>query len=48
MIGEILPELWIMKRYDFQTGGALVKDTVGDLAVITPRRGRRTPGRTPA
>lgn len=48
MIGEIIPELWIMKRYDFQTGGALVKDTVGDLAVITPRRSRRAPGRTPA
>ena len=48
MIGEIIPELWIMKRYDFQTGGALVKDTVGDLAVITPRRGRRGSGRTPS
>ena len=47
LIGEILPELWIMKRYDFQTGGALVKDTVGDLAVITPRRGRRAPGQKP-
>jgi DNA integrity scanning protein DisA with diadenylate cyclase activity len=47
LIGEILPELWIMKRYDFQTGGALVKDTVGDLAVITPRRGRREPGQKP-
>jgi diadenylate cyclase len=47
LIGEILPELWIMKRYDFQTGGALVKDTVGDLAVITPRRGRRAPGQEP-
>ena len=46
MIGEIIPELWMMKRYDFQTGGALVKETVGDLAVITPRRGRRAPGRT--
>ena len=48
MIGEIIPELWIMKRYNFQTGGALVKDTVGDLAVITPRRGRRGSGRTPS
>jgi diadenylate cyclase len=48
LIGEIIPELWMMKRYDFQTDGAMVKETVGDLAVITPRRGRRAPGRTPA
>ena len=40
LIGEIIPELWMMKRYDFQDGGATVKETVGDLAVITPRRRR--------
>src|SRR5712691_6870420 len=38
LIGEIIPELWLMKRYDFQAGGATVKETLGDLAVITPRR----------
>jgi DNA integrity scanning protein DisA with diadenylate cyclase activity len=38
LIGEIIPELWLLKRYDFQSGGPMVKDTVGDLAVITPRR----------
>ena len=38
MIGEIIPELWMLKRYDFQADGATVKETVGDLAVITPRR----------
>jgi diadenylate cyclase len=38
LIGEIIPELWMLKRYDFQTGGPLVKETAGDLAVITPRR----------
>jgi hypothetical protein len=37
LIGEIIPELWLLKRYDFQSGGPMVKDTVGDLAVITPR-----------
>jgi len=37
LIGEIIPELWMTKRYDFQAGGRLVKETVGDLAVITPR-----------
>jgi len=38
MIGEIIPELWMLKRYDLQAGGPLVKETAGDLAVITPRR----------
>jgi diadenylate cyclase len=41
LIGEIIPELWMLKRYDFQDGGPLVKETVGDLAVITQRRKRR-------
>ena len=43
LIGEIIPELWMLKRYDIQAGGPLVKETAGDLAVITPRRSiRRT------
>jgi diadenylate cyclase len=41
LIGEIIPELWMLKRYDIQAGGPLVKETAGDLAVITPRRGFR-------
>ena len=40
LIGEIIPELWMMKRYDFQSGGTKVKETVGDLAIITPGRRR--------
>ncbi len=40
LIGEIIPELWMAKRYDIQVGGPIVKETVGDLAVITPRRRR--------
>jgi diadenylate cyclase len=43
LIGEIIPELWMLKRYDLQVGGPKVKETVGDLAVITPRRGRASP-----
>ena len=43
LIGEIIPELWMLKRYDLQAGGPKVKETVGDLAVITPRRGRARP-----
>jgi diadenylate cyclase len=39
LIGEIIPELWMLKRYDIQAGGPLVKESAGDLAVITPRRG---------
>jgi DNA integrity scanning protein DisA with diadenylate cyclase activity len=46
MIGEIIPELWMLKSYDFQAGGPLVKETVGDLAVITPRRATRASKRT--
>jgi diadenylate cyclase len=38
LIGEVLPELWMLKRYDIQAGGPIVKETVGDLAVVTPRR----------
>jgi diadenylate cyclase len=41
LIGEIIPELWMLKRYDIQVGGPMLKETVGDLAVITPRRRRR-------
>jgi diadenylate cyclase len=41
LIGEIIPELWMMKRYDIQAGGLMLKETVGDLAVITPRRRQR-------
>jgi diadenylate cyclase len=45
LIGEIIPELWMLNRYDAQQGDSLIKETVGDLAVITPkrRRGRITP-----
>jgi diadenylate cyclase len=46
MIGEIIPELWMLKSYDFQAGGPLVKETVGDLAVITPRRATGASRRT--
>jgi hypothetical protein len=28
----------MLKRYNFQAGGPMVKETAGDLAVITPRR----------
>lgn len=42
LIGEIIPELWMLKRYDVQAGGPMSKETVGDLAVITPRRRRQT------
>ena len=43
LIGEVIPELWMLKRYNIQAGGPLIKETAGDLAVITPRRSiRRT------
>ena len=37
LIGEIIPELWMLKRYDLG-GKAVVKETEGDLAVVTPGR----------
>jgi diadenylate cyclase len=40
LIGEIIPELWMLKRYDVQNPANAVQETVGDLAVITPRRRR--------
>jgi len=40
LIGEIIPELWMLKRYDLQIGKAMVKETESNLAVITPRRRR--------
>jgi diadenylate cyclase len=43
LIGEIIPELWMLKRYDFQRDLPTVQETVGDLAVITPRRRRGAP-----
>ena len=39
IIGEIIPELWMLKRYDLG-GKAMVKETQGDLAVIRPGRAR--------
>jgi diadenylate cyclase len=42
LIGEIVPELWMLKRYDLQADGPMRKETVGDLAVITPRRPTRS------
>jgi diadenylate cyclase len=48
MIGEIIPELWMLKRYEIQAGGPLMKETVGDLAVITPRRRRGAPRKAAA
>jgi len=42
LIGEIIPELWMLKRYDYQNASPTVKETVGDLAVITPRRRRQS------
>ena len=37
LIGEIIPELWLAKSYDFQINGPVVTETVGDLALITRR-----------
>lgn len=41
MVAEIVPELWMMNHYYAQLSGPVTKETTGDLAVITPRRGAR-------
>jgi diadenylate cyclase len=37
LVGEIIPELWLMNRHNIQLAGPVVQSTVGDLAIITPR-----------
>jgi diadenylate cyclase len=38
MVGEIIPELWLLNRQNQQASATLKRDNVGDLAVITPAR----------
>ena len=38
MVGEIIPELWLLNRQNQKTSGASKRENVGDLAVITPSR----------
>jgi diadenylate cyclase len=37
MVGEIIPELWLLSRREVQMRGTVKQDHVGDLAVITPK-----------
>src|SRR5579864_5183121 len=41
LMGEIIPELWLMGRYEVQMKGPVSKENVGDMAVFTHRRGGR-------
>lgn len=41
LMGEIIPELWLMGRYEVQMQGPVAKENVGDMAVFTRRRGGR-------
>lgn len=41
LTAEIIPELWLLDRYEVQLQGPLTKENVGDLAVFTRRRGGR-------
>jgi diadenylate cyclase len=38
LIGHIIPELWMLGRRDLQLSGPVVRETIGDLTVITPQR----------
>jgi len=37
MVGEIIPELWLLSRREVQMRGTVKQDHVGGLAVITPK-----------
>ncbi len=37
MVGEIIPELWLLGQREVQMPGAVKQEQVGDLAIITPR-----------
>jgi diadenylate cyclase len=36
MVGEIIPELWLLSRREVQMPGMVSQEHVGDMAVITP------------
>jgi len=36
MVGEIIPELWLLSRREVQMPGTVSQEHVGDMAVITP------------
>jgi diadenylate cyclase len=38
MVGEIIPELWLLNRQNQKTSATLKRENVGDMAVITPTR----------
>jgi len=44
LTAEIIPELWLLSRYEIQLQGPVTKENVGDLAIFTPRRGGRASG----
>jgi diadenylate cyclase len=36
LVGEIIPEVWMMNHYNVQLNGPVKTEKIGDLAVITP------------
>ena len=39
LTAEIIPELWLMSHHDLQIKGQVTQETVGGIAIITPKRG---------
>ncbi len=39
LTAEIIPELWLMSHRDLQIKGQVTQETVGGIAIITPKRG---------
>ena len=39
LTAEIIPELWLMSHRDVQIKGQITQETIGGIAIITPKRG---------
>ncbi|MEO8131177.1 MAG: diadenylate cyclase [Bryobacteraceae bacterium] len=39
LTAEIIPELWLLGRHDLQIKGQVTQETIGGIAIITPKRG---------
>jgi len=39
LTAEVIPELWLLSQHDVRLPGPVKREAVGDLAIVTPRRG---------
>jgi DNA integrity scanning protein DisA with diadenylate cyclase activity len=41
LMAEIIPELWLLNHHNLKLRGQVTQENIGDVAVITPKRGAR-------